>query len=982
MSIENVMFVPNLTFSLFSIGVVERKDCNISISNGTLRVTKDGHLLAIGKRNGTLYTIDFEPILGCSNLVVNKKPESLELWHQRLAHTHLEKVVKTVGWKDKVPQLFQCEPCILGKSHRLPFKNDPKKREAEAGELVHADLAGPMSTSSPSGSKYYLLVKDDASGYMFVYFLKEKSMVTDAFKKFLIEWKAVTKSRTITRLRSDNGTEFTCDKFQRLLLDNSIHHEVSCPYTPEQNGFIERSMRTVTEAARTMLGGTNLGNFLWAEAVNTAVYTLNRSSALTSIKSPLEMISGTKPSLSHLRIFGSKAFTHVRDQVRTKWQPKAVEMILVGYANVDGVYRLWDKNKRKMYTNRDVTIVEPDPRKSITMEITDWKKNEPVVEAKEELVSIHPDSSSSKKPSRISSPPSGLTDEESEEEVFSDGDLAHEESEEENQTMLPHESRDSSGPNLRIRKPQTYKETRTYNRTHMALMSTNINDEPPSYNEAIKCDQAHLWDLAMKEEMESLAKNKTWVLVDRIPGMNVVKNKWVYKVKTKADGSVDRFKARLVAKGYTQQEGVDFDETFSPVVRYDTVRCLLSLACQQNMKLIQFDVKTAFLNGILEENIFMEEPLGFESSSGKKVCKLLKSLYGLKQASRAWNICLRNVLVDFGLKQSLSDPCLFIAKDKDLYLVLYVDDGLVISRNQELEEALMTRLKNQFEITTGDCSSFCGLQISRNEDTLTIHQTNYCKKVLSRFKMETARSVSTPAEHHIKLVASKDESDRTIPYRELVGSLLYLSNITRPDICFAVNKLAQFLSCYDQSHWTAGKRILRYLLSKPNLGIVYSRNEPGIECFTDSDFAGEKETKHSRSGNVILFNGGAIMWMSKKQTLRSESTTEAEFIAASFASKSVRWLQNLFLELRVKIPSAFPIFVDNQSAIKLIKNPQACQRTMHIDIKYKKIVERYQEGSIDVKYVHTSSNIADIFTKAVTPLVFENLVSLLSLKSV
>ena len=979
MSINNVLFIPELTCSLFSLGVITQKNFCFSYGRGSLEITKDGKVVATGKRSGNLFLMDFDPVLKEeANLSVNKRTESLELWHQRLAHTHLEKVIKTIDWKGKVPQLFQCESCLQGKSHRQSFLKDQKKRESVPGGLIHADLAGPMSTSTPTGSKYYLLVKDDHSGMMFVYFLKDKSLVTDAFRKFLVEWKAVTKSGSINSLRTDNGTEFTCGKFQKLLLDNGINHEVSCPYTPEQNGFIERAIRTVTESARTMIQSANCGNYLWAEAVNTAVYVLNRVTVLSDTKSPLELVTGRKPSIDHLRIFGSRAFAHVRDQGRTKWDSKAVEMMLVGYGNVDGVYRLWLKSKRKMFVSRDVKFIEPDPKRTITLEVSDSSVKLPeivVTPTTPTKVTIKEDS-----PARVDQ----VEEDREPEEVTQSSHLEVDESEEEFHSMSPM-NEDSSTPGkidgrLRnIPKVTTYRDKRPYNKSHLALMATTTSDEPRTYSEAITCDKSTFWKKAMDEEMKSLEKNRTWILVDRTPGMNVVSNKWVYKVKTKADGSVDRYKARLVAKGFTQKEGIDYTETFSPVVRYDTIRCLLSLACQNNMNLTQFDVKTAFLNGYLEEVIFMEEPLGFETSSGSKVCKLTKSIYGLKQASRAWNTRLKKVLIDFGLKQSLSDPCLFVSDQKDLYLMLYVDDGLVISSNPQLEEELMVTLQKEFEITTGDCSSFCGLQIIRKPDQIILHQETYCRKVLERFKMEDARSVSTPADSHIKLVASKEESDKRIPYPELIGSLLYLSNLTRPDICFAVNKLAQFMTCYDQSHWTAGKRILRYLLEKPNLGIVYSRKDSGVECYSDSDFAGEVESRRSRSGNVIMMNGGPVLWMSRKQPYLTDSTTEAEFVAASFASRSIMWMRNLFMEVGLKIPGGVPFFIDNQPTIKLIKNPQASQRTMHIDIKYKTVLEKYQTGLIDVKYVPTTANIADIFTKPVVPQVFCNLISLLSL---
>ena len=314
----------------------------------------------------------------------------------------------------------------------------------------------------------------------------------------------------------------------------------------------------------------------------------------------------------------------------------------------------------------------------------------------------------------------------------------------------------------------------------------------------------------MIEEMNALMKNDTWKLIERKSGMNVVKNKWVFKKKMKNDGTIERFKARLVAKGYTQKPGVDYEETFSPVVRYDTVRTMLSIACAQKMDILQFDIKTAFLNGDLEEEIFMEEPEGFESTNGKMVCRLKKSLYGLKQAPRAWNKKLKTVLRNVFLTETDSDPSLYVSENKDLMLAIYVDDGLVVYKNTALKDKLIATLNENFEVTIGDSSCFVGVQIKRDEDTMILHQTNYCQKVIEKFGMVDAKTVSTPAEAHVKLSKNQDECE-DLPYQELVGSLMYLAVITRPDIAYAVSTLAQYMSCYNRHHWTAAKRVLRYL---------------------------------------------------------------------------------------------------------------------------------------------------------------------------
>ena len=272
-------------------------------------------------------------------------------------------------------------------------------------------------------------------------------------------------------------------------------------------------------------------------------------------------------------------------------------------------------------------------------------------------------------------------------------------------------------------------------------VSSSSIPTPQSLEEAEVSPERESWMEAVTQEMTAMSDNGTWELVDRKPGMNVVKSKWVFTKKLKPDGSLDRFKARLVAKGFTQREGVDFKETFSPVVRYDTVRVLLSLAVQLDLDITQFDIKTAFLNGNLEEEIFMEQPQGFNHESNK-VCRLLKSLYGLKQAPRSWYHKFKSVILEFGLIQSMTDPCLFTTPAHDLWLACYVDDGLIFTRNHDLKLRLLKKLEDNFELTLSDCSRFVGIQLSRSSDHILIHQESYCLEVLKRFWYGTMQTCS------------------------------------------------------------------------------------------------------------------------------------------------------------------------------------------------------------------------------------------------
>lgn len=291
-----------------------------------------------------------------------------------------------------------------------------------------------------------------------------------------------------------------------------------------------------------------------------------------------------------------------------------------------------------------------------------------------------------------------------------------------------------------------------------------------------------------------------WKLVEAPKGSTIVDNKWVYKIKTDADGNVQRYKARLVAKGFTQRQGIDFNKTFSPVVRFDSIRLILTMAVQENLIIKQFDVKTAFLNGEIEESIYMKQPNGFHDGTNR-VCKLLKSLYGLRQSSRCWNKKFKIFLLKYGFKESKGDPCLFILikANKKLIIGLHVDDGIVAANSSESQ--FLYELQKEFKVTHHDIGTYLGLQVEkRNDGSIFLHQSAYTKKILDKFRMNNTNAVTIPADTHQQLHHVDKSLEPHVPYREAVGSLLYLSIGTRPDIAFAVNKVSRYLENPSKLH--------------------------------------------------------------------------------------------------------------------------------------------------------------------------------------
>ena len=451
-----------------------------------------------------------------------------------------------------------------------------------------------------------------------------------------------------------------------------------------------------------------------------------------------------------------------------------------------------------------------------------------------------------------------------------------EENPEEDEVALPRESRNR-------RPPERYGLSYTFNITK----EENIQ-EPKSYNEAIRSPHAENWRKAMQAEYESLMDNNTWTLVDEPEDQQVLPGKWVYKVKYRANGQVDKLKARYVAKGYAQIEGIDFFGTYAPTCKPETFRILLATAARKDLYLGQMDVKSAYLHSKIEEEIYLEQPDGFvkKANSGQKlVCKLNKSIYGLKQAAKNWYEALTSLLLKKGFKRSCNDYCLFVRKEENgtfSYVIVWVDDIVVAGATEEAVNEIKSMLNENFKMD--DLNWFLGMQILRSHDKITVDQTKYIETVLQEFNMSDCKAVATPGEVNLKLVKSNEGKKLVDPkrYRSLVGSLLFIGKQTRPDILNIVNQLSRFLDKPDESHWKAAKRVLRYLKGTTDLRLTFLKNS-SCDIVGDSyaDWSGDLNDRKSTTGYYFKFegNGGAISWEVKKQATVALSTAEAEYQA-------------------------------------------------------------------------------------------------------
>lgn len=467
--------------------------------------------------------------------------------------------------------------------------------------------------------------------------------------------------------------------------------------------------------------------------------------------------------------------------------------------------------------------------------------------------------------------------------------------------------------------------------------------------------------------MDSLLTNNTWTL-EKIPaGVKPIPVKWVFKLKRDSAGNIERYKARLVAKGFRQKEGIDYDEVFAPVSKYTTLRTMLALAASQDLEIHQLDIKTAFLNGELEEDVWIEQPPGYSNGDSSTACHLHKSLYGLKQAPRAWHTKLKAELEAQNYISSEADPALFIKQGGEpVYLLTYVDDILIIAHHLNSVKEAKTKILSAFEARDmGEATCFLGMDIHRNRNnrTISLAQSRLITDLLKKHDMKECKTQSVPLNTATKLTKTGEALDTDAHgYSQLIGSLMYLSVCTRPDISQAVGALARHMANPTTAHWRAAKGVLRYISGTANYALSFGEKELKLEAYCDADYAGDLDTRRSTTGYVFTLNGGAISWSSRLQPTVAVSTTEAEYMAAAYAIKEALWLRNLLNNLGMEIQTV-NIKADNQSAIKLLKNPVFSMRSKHIDIIYHFARERVFRKDVSFDYVSTNEMVADALTK-------------------
>ncbi|KAJ9553519.1 hypothetical protein OSB04_017564 [Centaurea solstitialis] len=871
LELDNCYYIPNMIKNVLSFDLLVDQCFYYKYDYKMISVFKNNIFYFKATPVNGLYTVNLQD--NSSEIYhISKRSKDIEdptyLWHCRLGHINKKRVELLLkggflGTFDYKP-FDNCESCLSGKMTKQPF-NKENERATDLLEIIHTDVCGPFSHVARGGYRYFITFTDDFSRYGYVYLMRHKSESFERFREFQNEVQNQLGGK-IKFLRSDRGGEYLSDEFDNHLMECGIVSQLTPPYTPQMNGVSERRNRTLLDMVRSMMCHSTLPMSFWGHALETAAHILNRAPTKSVEKTPYELWKGKKPNISFLRIWGCEVY--VKRPTSEKLKPKSDKCFFVGYPRTTVGYYFYNPEENKVFVARNGKFLEEkflssgNTRKDVDLQVVDEENTTPIVEPEIQHENVEPQS----------------------------------EPIEEVQTQ-----------DLR-RSSRVRQEPDRYLGFLVSQDSGDLN-EPASYGEAMSGNESEQWQEAMKAEMQSMYDNQVWELTDLPQHCRAVGRKWVFKKKTDMDGNVHTFKARLVAKGFTQTHGIDYDETFSPVAMLKSIRILMAISAYFNYEIWQMDVKTAFLNGKLTKDVYMEQPEGFEDP--KNPNKFESCVYTKFSGS----------IVTF--------------------LVLYVDDILLIGNDIPTLKSVKSWLNRCFQMKDlGEAAYILGIKIYRNRSKrlIGLSQSRYIDKILKRFRMDESKKGFIPMQHGIV-----------------------------PDVAYSVSVTSRYQQNPGEPHWVAVKNILKYLRRTKDMFLVFggSEDEISIKGNSDASFQTDRDDFRSQSGYVFTLNGGAISWKSSKQDTIADSTTEAEYIAASDAAKEAVWLRNFLSDLRVvaNVSRPIDIFCDNSGAVAQAKEPREHHKSRHVLRKYHLIREIIGRGDVRICKIPTEENVADPLTK-------------------
>ncbi|CAI7806170.1 unnamed protein product, partial [Closterium sp. NIES-54] len=743
------------------------------------------------------------------------------------------------------------------------------------------------------------------------------------------------------------------------------------------------------EGARTLLGRAGLPDPFWVTALRQVALVKNRVLATVGDKQwvPYTKWYESAPAVNMLRAYGCMVVFHVPKEKRGKLEASGRWGVHLGLAKDHKGWSIWDLTSQQLTVSRDVKFLE-------SLYYKEWKQQQQKLPTTPLIIEVD----EVQRPSRqvqvtVSDEEiSRVTEDGGEPEVE---EQQQKQQQQQQQDAPPRAQRPLDRPRRDVRPPNrlTYPSFGKPKVVRAGSVAEQCDEdeiaqcywaavpEPKTLAEALSGPDAEKWKQSVKEEYDSLLENETWELCELPPGKKAISSKLIFRHKYGPDGELTRYKSRLVAKGFQQTKGKDFDEIFAPVWKGTTLSVMLGTAANRGWRIKQMDITTAFLNGIILEELYMLQPEGLDDGSGR-VCRLKKAIYGLKQAPRAWYHKLEETLLAGGFEKSECDHSLFLLQEKKQFLMLlvFVDDILLFSESAAMIMRVEEMLEMQFKCSKmGDVKYYLGMHVERDLDkgVLRLHHRNYCEGLAEKYGLQDGGKPATPLPSGFTVEPCTDEevvdeSDRKL-FHSMVGALNYAANHTRPDIAFATSRLASVVSRPSHEQLEAAKRLVRYVSATASVGLEYSamiqrqqrgaadlgKEEMLLTCYTDSSFNSVKADGTSIGGYVCLFGGGAVSWRSKKQNEMGLSSCETEYMALHHGAKEVVWLRSLLEEIGVCHKEPTVILCDNESAVKLAKNACLHGLTKQIRPKWHR-VRRLLDKEVRLEIVKTHQQAADM----------------------
>ena len=1002
--IENVLYVPQARKNLLSVRQITEDNKDLRFSNDKVFLKCNGIETKIGQLSNNLYVVsnatnnenDFE-----AHNIDLKLPATLDLLHRRFAHADINKIKEIIrlqlvdnieikpheAYKD-----YHCESCAMAKATKTRLKSSPwsKLTNKFPGESLDietiitdinlvSDVVGPFPPSI-TNHRYIITFSDRSTKYRWTYLMHSKDEAFQKFKLLHAELKSL--KLNISTLRSDNGGEFTSHEFSDYLVSESIIQRFTPPHTPNANSMAERFNRTLLGRIRAMLHGARLPMFIWSEACQTATMIYNMlpwTSENGVTQSPHQRLFGTTPDASKLRSYGCVAYAYNFSNSLTKLDNRALKGCLVGYDKNSATYRIYLPSQHKLIrsghvkfnehqlyyekpllsdpyfiSNNDQLNLVPLPKTSaqITRDVNhnnhnDEEVNTPieVITEVEEIPVNSNENNITTRPARERMLPKYLTD---------------------YVTFLA---------NANIVTNDELDELENVS-SEFINEPLEADDVPRSFIDIAHRTDCNEWLDSINDENSSISQHNVFIEVDSLPhGQIPLKAKYVFTVKDNG-----RKKSRLVIKGYSQVKGVNYEKTYAPVIGKTTLRFLFSLAATLDLEIFQLDVKTAFLHGELsaQEEIYMNSIEGMPYPKGT-LLKLNKSLYGLKQGSRVWYLTLKEFVHKAGFSQSLIDRGLFfIVIDGDrIYVAIYVDDILIFGKNITFINKFKLELGRRFNIEDlGVAKYFLGMEIERDRTkrTIKLTQRRYLAGVIAKYgAANDVSSYRVPiTKSTLNCIVNKDSgaaeiASESVPYRNLLGALLYANTCTRPDLTYAISILSSFTTTARIMHWNALKDVLNYVKRTIDVGITFGNvTQSEIEklvTYADSDWAPAHTMRRSRTGFVIFLNGAPITWKSKLQSITAGSSSEAELYAMYDATMQALQLRELSRGCFKDIPLIN--HEDNSGCLDWMTNMHSASasRMKGIETKFYRLQELADNNEVSFIKIPTEYQRADSFTK-------------------